>query len=324
MALIAILALTSANVPKTTTVFIIGDSTAANKKIDEGKQERGWGMVLQGFFSEEIYVENHAVNGRSTKSFIDEGRWDVVLSRIKSGDYVIIQFGHNDEKPQPERHTDAGTTFDANLTKFVEETREKGGIPILMSPVVRRNFHIKAEEQADDEALRDSKFHFEEENSDTLADTHGAYRFSARNVAAETQCVYVDANKITHDIEQSFGVEGSRKLHMWFKPGEHPSMPEGRQDNTHYSVFGAHVVASALSKALAEKIPQLAKSLRDYDYIVASNGTGNYMTVEDALQDIPSGIMTKILVLEGSFKKPVVPSDKKVEFVFPEGKGFVN
>ena len=90
MALIAILALTSANVPKTTTVFIIGDSTAANKKIDEGKQERGWGMVLQGFFSEEIYVENHAVNGRSTKSFIDEGRWDVVLSRIKPGDYVII------------------------------------------------------------------------------------------------------------------------------------------------------------------------------------------------------------------------------------------
>ena len=86
-----------------------------------------------GFFSEDIRVDNHAMNGRSSKSFIDEGRWDKVLSLIKKGDYVFIQFGHNDEKPKADRHTDPGTTFDANLRKFVNETRAKGGIPVLFN-----------------------------------------------------------------------------------------------------------------------------------------------------------------------------------------------
>ena len=81
-----------------TTIFMIGDSTMANKSIIGGNPERGWGMMLPGFFSEDVQIDNHAVNGRSTKSFIDEGRWDKVLSKIKKGDYVFIQFGHNDSK----------------------------------------------------------------------------------------------------------------------------------------------------------------------------------------------------------------------------------
>lgn len=94
-----------------------------------------WGHVLPGFFSEDIRVDNHAMNGRSSKSFIDEGRWDKVLSLIKKGDYVFIQFGHNDEKPKADRHTDPGTTFDANLRKFVNETRAKGGILFCSTPL---------------------------------------------------------------------------------------------------------------------------------------------------------------------------------------------
>ena len=105
------------------TVFMIGDSTMANKDTTGGKQERGWGMVLQQYFDNHVVVDNHAVNGRSTKSFINEGRWDKVLAKIKPGDYVFIQFGHNDEKPQPDRHTDPGSTFDDNLRKFVNDTR---------------------------------------------------------------------------------------------------------------------------------------------------------------------------------------------------------
>ena len=80
------------------TIFMIGDSTMADKDLTGGNPERGWGQMLPGFLSEEIRVDNHAVNGRSTKSFIDEGRWDKVLSLLKKGDYVFIQFGHNDEK----------------------------------------------------------------------------------------------------------------------------------------------------------------------------------------------------------------------------------
>jgi pectinesterase len=115
------------------TIFMIGDSTMANKSLAGGNPERGWGHVLPGFFSEDIRVDNHAMNGRSSKSFIDEGRWDKVLSQMKKGDYVFIQFGHNDEKPRADRHTDPGTTFDANLRKFVNETRTKGGIPVLFN-----------------------------------------------------------------------------------------------------------------------------------------------------------------------------------------------
>ena len=247
---------------KVTTVFIIGDSTAAKKDLSTGSPERGWGMALQCFFDDQyIHVDNHAVNGRSSKSFIDEGRWDKVLSLIKPGDYVIIQFGHNDEKAQPDRHTDPGSTFDYNLSKFVRETREHGGIPVLMNCVVRRNFFVKAPENADDEALRNTTFKdgVKMVEGDTLVDTHGLYRVAPRDVAQRMNCLFVDANKITHDLEQSLGVEGSKKLHMWYKPNEHPALPKGRQDNTHYNIYGAHEVAKRLAEALVVEIPLLEK-----------------------------------------------------------------
>ena len=113
-----------------------GDSTMANKKIDGGNPERGWGMVLPGFFSEDIRIDNHAANGRSSKSFISEGRWEKVISKVKKGDYVFIQFGHNDEKADSTRHTDPGSTFDENLRRYVNETRAKGGIPVLFNSIV--------------------------------------------------------------------------------------------------------------------------------------------------------------------------------------------
>ncbi|MBQ7422709.1 MAG: pectin esterase [Prevotella sp.] len=298
------------------TIFIIGDSTAANKDISGDKQERGWGMALQGFFTKDVIVDNHAMNGRSSKSFIDEGRWEKVLEKMKPGDYVLIQFGHNDEKPAPERHTDPGTTFDANLRKFVLETREKGGIPVLLNAVVRRNFYLKPEKQDDDELLRNTTYTGEKVNSDTLVDTHGAYLISPRNVAKELGCAFVDANKITHDIEQTMGVEGSRKLHMWFLPGEHPSLPQGRQDNTHYSIYGAHVVASALADEIGRQVSELRKHIRHYDYIVAANGMGNYMTLKDAVDAAPMGNKTKILILNGDFQKTEIPKGKHIKIVY--------
>ena len=247
---------------KTTTIFIIGDSTAAKKDLSTGSPERGWGMALQCYFdSAYIRVDNHAVNGRSSKSFIDEGRWDKVLSAMKPGDYVIIQFGHNDEKPAVERHTDPGSTFDYNLAKFVRETRERGGIPILMNPVVRRNFAQKPLKNDDDEKLRNTTFADGSKlvEGDSLIDTHGLYKVAPRDVARRMNCHFIDANQITHALEQSLGVEGSKKLHMWYMPGEEPSLPQGRQDNTHYNIYGAQVVAKLLAEALIEEIPVLSK-----------------------------------------------------------------
>ena len=247
---------------KVTTIFVVGDSTAANKDTTGGKQERGWAMMLQQYFdSRYIVVDNHALNGRSSKSFINEGHWDKVVSKIKPGDYVIIQFGHNDEKAQPERHTDPGATFDYNLAKFVRETREHGGIPVLMNSVVRRNFSVKVPEIADDELLRTSTFKdgIRTVEGDSLIDTHGLFKEAPRDVARRMNCHFVDANRITHDLEQRLGVEGSKKLHMWFLPGEHPSEPEGKKDNTHYNVYGATTVAGLLADALCQEIPVLSK-----------------------------------------------------------------
>lgn len=261
-AISAVLMLTAATPDKTTTIFVIGDSTAAQKDTTNGKQERGWGMMLQDCFDADyIVVENHAVNGRSSKSFIDEGRWNRVLEKIKPGDYVIIQFGHNDEKPQPARHTEPGSTFDYNLAKYVRETREHGGIPVLMNPVARRNFYVKTPKNDDDEKLRNSTFKdgAKQTEGKTLIDTHGLYRVAPRDVAERMNCHFVDANKITSDLEQSMGTEGSKKLHMWFLPGQEPSEPKGKQDNTHYNKYGAKVVAGLLADALCEEIPVLSK-----------------------------------------------------------------
>ena len=144
---------------KAITIFIAGDSTAANKDTSGGKVERGWGMMFQKCFDENyIKIDNHALNGRSSLSFINEGHWAKVLELIKPGDFVIIQFGHNDEKDDITRHTDPGTTFDGNLTRYCNETRALGGIPVLMNAVVRRNFSQVGGKVEDDEVLRNTTY----------------------------------------------------------------------------------------------------------------------------------------------------------------------
>lgn len=312
--LIAVFLMTSSS--KVTTIFVIGDSTAAEKKDPTGSPERGWGMVLQGCFDDKILVDNYAVNGRSSKSFIDEGRWQKVLDKIKPGDYVIIQFGHNDEKPDPKRHTDAETSFADNLRRYVNETRAKGGIPVIMNAVARRCWYVEKDTNDDDEKLRGTNYAGDEKiNSDTLVDTHGKYAIVPEKVAKEMNVTFVNATKITHDLETRLGAEGGRKLHMWFRPGENPQVPKGRQDNTHYNVYGAHVVSNLLADALGEQIPALKKHVRHYDYVVSAQGRGNYMTLQEAVDAVPAGKKVKVLVLGGTWQKPTITKGKNIQFV---------
>ena len=294
------------------TIFTIGDSTMANKDIKGGKLERGWGMMLRHCFSDDVRVDNHAQNGRSSKSFIDEGRWDEVLGLIKPGDYVFIQFGHNDEKPDEKRHTVPGSTFDDNLRKFVRETRERGGIPVLFNSVVRRNFSGSKTAVTDDDLRTNSSAGLKE--GEVLIDTHGDYIVAPLNVAREMNVPFVDANRITHDLEQSLGVEGSKKLHMWYLPGETPSQPEGRQDNTHYNIYGASVVARLLADEASRQVPALKKYVRHYDAIVAADGSGQYFDLQKAVDNAPKGKST-IYVDKELWKTPVVPKGKKIKFV---------
>lgn len=315
-ALCALLLLTSfrTDTRDVTTIFMIGDSTMADKPLDGGNQERGWGQMLPGFFTEDIRVDNHARNGRSSKSFIDEGLWENVRTQIRKGDYVFIQFGHNDEKPDSGRHTDPGTTFDANLRRFVKETRAKGGIPVLFSSIVRRNFYDNRNAVTDDD-LRLEKAGGETLEGDSLIDTHGAYVDSPRNVAAELDVPFVDLNRLTHDLVQGMGAEGSKRLFMWIAEGVCPACPKGRQDNTHLNVYGGRRVAGLAAEALAEAVPALKPYIRHYDFVVAKDGSGDFLTVQEAINAVPDfrkNRRTTILVRQGEYKERVIVPECKI------------
>jgi lysophospholipase L1-like esterase len=198
---------------------MIGDSTMANKPLE--LPERGWGMVLPEYFKDPTMVHNHALNGRSTKSFIDEGVWTKVLGELKTGDTLIIQFGHNDEKSEdPKRYTDPATSFRDNLRRFIRESRAKGATPVLATPVCRRKFeHGK------------------------LVDTHGAYPDATRAVAAEEHVPLLELNHLTAEWLQSVGDEPSKQFFMWIPAGKYAAIPKGRQDDTHFVEAGAKHVA---------------------------------------------------------------------------------
>lgn len=310
------------------TIFMIGDSTMADKDLTGGNPERGWGQMLPGFLSEEIRVDNHAVNGRSTKSFIDEGRWDKVLSLLKKGDYVFIQFGHNDEKTDPKRHTDAGGgSFDANLKRFVTEARTKGAIPVLFNSIVRRNFgtadgsSVAAAISQDD--IRkgvnpDAKHEAQAEHpaeGDRLIDTHGAYLESPRNVARELDVPFVDINRITHELVEGLGPVKSKELFMWVPANTVPAMPKGREDNTHLNVRGARIVAGLAIDDIAAVVPALAPYVRHYDFVVAKDGSGDFFTVQEAINAVPDyrkNVRTTILVREGIYREKIVIPESKI------------
>ena len=314
------------------TIFTIGDSTMANKKLEGGNPERGWGQMLSRYFTDDITIDNHAVNGRSSKSFINEGRWDAVLSKIQKGDYVFIQFGHNDEKDDPNRHTDPGTTFDANLKKFVEDTRAKGGIPVLFNSIVRRNFG-KADGNAvanaikqddirngiDPKAPKDSI-----EEGATLIDTHGAYLISPKNVAKELNVTFIDLNSLTHKLVEGMGPQKSKELYLWVESKTVPALPNGREDNTHLNVHGASVIAEMAVKAVTEAIPELQQYICHYDLVVAQDGSGDFFTVQEAINAVPDyrkNARTTILIKEGSYKeKVIIPASKNAVSLIGQGE----
>ena len=217
-------------------IYLVGDSTMADKPLD--LPERGWGMALGSCFTDLPTIRNHAMNGRSSKSFIDEGRWEKVLAELTAGAFVIVQFGHNDEKIEdPKRGTDPQTSFPENLRRYVREARAKGAAPILATPVCRRKF---------DAAGR-------------LVPTHGAYPAATRRVAAEEKVPLLELETATATWLQAEGDEPTKKYFMWIEPGRHPKFPEGKKDDTHFVAAGATKVASlAVAQIREQKLPLAA------------------------------------------------------------------
>ena len=221
------------------TLFLIGDSTMANKDNPDKNPEHGWGQVLPQFFTSGIEIQNHAMNGRSSKSFRTEGRWDKVEKQLKKGDFVIIQFGHNDQKVKDStKFTNPYTQYRANLERYVNETRAKGATPILMTSIVRRDFT---------------------ENG-VLVDTHKEYPLVVRLVADAMKVPFVDMQLLTEQMEISAGPEKSKLLHLHFKAGENPYYDKEKSDDTHLSKMGAETVA----KLAATSLKNLKTGLEKY------------------------------------------------------------
>jgi len=226
---------------KPLTLFMAGDSTMATQALVPATPARGWGQMLQPYFHGHVRVDNLASSGQSSKSFRDKGRWKQLLDRIKPGDFVIIQFGHNDSKPDKERHTEPFESFQANLERFVQEVRDRKATPILATSIVRNVFN---------------------KDGQTLRDTHGDYVVATRKVAEEQKVPLLDLTKKTEDLLAKLGPERSKRLFNNVEPGEFPQYPEGFKDGTHLNTAGACRICDLAIEEILAKVPELAKSVR--------------------------------------------------------------
>ena len=222
---------------KRITVWLIGDSTMSIKET-KAYPETGWGMPFVFFWDSTVTVDNRAMNGRSTRTFMEEKRWDPVVNNMQEGDYVFIQFGHNDEVPTKKSYVPE-KDFKTNLIKYITDTRSKKGNPVLLTPVARRKF--------------DSTGHIQE--------THAVYAQIVRDVAKENNVPLIDLSEKSKILYQQLGPEASKFLFNYLVAGEHPNYPEGKQDDTHFSELGARKIAElvlaeirSLKLDLADKI----------------------------------------------------------------------
>jgi len=219
-------------------LHLAGDSTMADKDRSSPNPEYGWGEVLPRLMKDPAAVVNHARNGRSTRSFLHEGWWAQLLGQLRPGDWVIIQFGHNDQKTDAARHTLPRDGYMGNLRRFIFEAREKGAHPVLATPVARRKWNETGE----------------------LVDTHGDYPDAMRVVARTEHVPLLELNELTLALERELGVEGSKKLHLWIPDGVYARKKGPWADDTHYSEYGAERVAALA----AQEIRRLQLPLADW------------------------------------------------------------
>ncbi|MEH7493532.1 rhamnogalacturonan acetylesterase [Neobacillus niacini] len=212
------------------TIYIAGDSTAAIK-LPEKRPETGWGEAFQAYFKENVKIENRAINGRSTKSFIKEGHLAAIEKTIQPGDYLVIQFGHNDQKIEdPERGTHPYRDYQENLYQYIQAAYQKNAYPLLLTSVTRRKF--------------------ENEKIDSMS--VGDYPQAMIQFAEKYQVPVLDIHKITTEFMAKAGDEESKKYYLHLPPGQSENYPEGITDNTHFNEDGAKKVAQIIIKAIQQ------------------------------------------------------------------------
>lgn len=217
-------------------LHLVGDSTMSDKP-NLAYPERGWGQLLPQFLLPQLTVVNHAANGRSTRRFLTEGRWHLLLSELGNGDYVLIQFGHNDSKESdPARYAAFNSDYQTFLTQFIADVRERGATPMLASSICRRNF-------AEDGSLKRD-----------LAD----YASAAAKVAKETKVSFFDLQQLSCDFWQQQGKDNSQPYFIQVPAGLYQKFPDGKVDNTHLTLQGASKIAQFFVQDLKQQQHPLA------------------------------------------------------------------
>ncbi|WP_222536682.1 rhamnogalacturonan acetylesterase [Pedobacter polysacchareus] len=224
IAAVGLLWVCSAFIPfrKPINVWMIGDSTMCNYESSRAPLT-GWGMPFAGFFSTEVQFNNRAKGGRSTRTFLSEKRWENLADSLSKGDYVLIQFGHNDEAKE-EKYKDRYTPvadYKVNLGRFIKESRAKNTIPVLITPVSRMSF----------------------DQNGQAKETHAEYTAAVYEVARMYGVPLIDLDRDSRALYQKMGPEATKKLFMQLEPAAHPNYPEGKKDNTHFNEFGARKIA---------------------------------------------------------------------------------
>ena len=207
------------------TIWIIGDSTVDNSK----PPFRGWGWALPEYVREGITVSNHGLSGTSTKSFWDQKLFEPIEVGMQAGDLLLIQFGHNDEKEDEERHTDPDTTYTENLKRYCDIAVSKGATPVLMTPVSRRFFL--------DDGIN-------------MLYTHGEYPGAVRRLAAKEGIALCDLKQLSRDLYLRLKADLTEKLFVVLEKGEHPDFPDGHVDKTHFNAVGAAIIARLVADDL--------------------------------------------------------------------------
>lgn len=228
---------------KPVTVYMVGDSTMADRYDTIETPERGWGQVFPTFLSGKAIVRNHAKNGRSTKSYLAEGRWDKVMETLGKGDVVILQFGHNDAKESDSLRFCPPDKYAENLTFMIRQAKAVGAKPVLCTPIARRHF-----------------------KNGELQYVHGDYPAKAKDVAQLEQVPLVDMTTMTMEWLASLGDEGSQPYFVYvMQPGEYSKYPEGKTDNTHLRLAGAVQVARLFAEAVCRQDIQPLKKYIELD-----------------------------------------------------------
>ncbi|WP_411374767.1 pectinesterase family protein [Arthrobacter sp. MPF02] len=209
-------------------IFVVGDSTSSAYQHSE-RPRAGWAQALPLLLGPQASVFDYAWSGASSKSYFDAGLLDEVASALQPGDYLLISFGHNDEKVQdPARGTDPQTTFKEYLQKYIDAAASAGAKPVLVTPVERRRFSPLGVAQ----------------------DSHGAYPQAVRELAAVTGTPLVDLTTSSRELWQQLGPEGTKTHFLYATPGQYPQYPNGVTDNTHFQAEGALAVARLVAAGL--------------------------------------------------------------------------